>query len=377
MKISYVTIYDAADIHKWSGAGFYISKALERQNSDLHYIGNIHISLTRKEICKKIFYKAINKKYDFHRTIYFAKHFAELATPRIRHDSNIIFSPGSIPLALLNSKIPKVFYTDATFAGLIDFYENYTNLSREIIEQGHYLEKQALDNSSMAIYSSEWAARSAIEVYNADPGKIKIVPFGANIESNRDYNDIKDIVSKRSRNECNLLFIGVDWLRKGGELAVKIATELNRRGINTKLHVVGIRDHIPKKLPDFVINHGFISKSTEAGKMKLNKLFAESHFLVVPSKAEAFGIVFCEAASFGLPSLSTDVGGITTPIVNDISGRTFSLKNGEIEYADYILSKILNFQEYENLAYSSFNEYETRLNWGVAGKSILKLLKTL
>lgn len=377
MKISYVTIYDAADIHKWSGAGFYISKALERQNSDLHYIGNIHIYPPRKDVFKKIAYKIINKKYDFQRTIYFARQFAELATPRIRPDSNIIFSPGSIPLSLLDSKIPKVFYTDATFAGLINFYESYTNLSREIIEQGHYLEKLALENSSMAIYSSEWAARSAIEVYKADPQKIKVVPFGANIESNRNYDDIKDIVSKRSRNECNLLFIGVDWLRKGGELAVKIATELNRRGIKTKLHVVGIRNHMPKKLPDFVINHGFISKSTEAGKMKLNKLFAESHFLVVPSKAEAFGIVFCEAASFGLPSLSTNVGGITTPIVNDISGRTFSLKTGENEYADYILSKILNFQEYENLAYSSFNEYETRLNWGVAGKSILKLLKTL
>jgi glycosyltransferase involved in cell wall biosynthesis len=169
----------------------------------------------------------------------------------------------------------------------------------------------------------------------------------------------------------------VDWIRKGGELAVKVAADLNRRGIKTRLHVVGIRNHNLKKLPDFVINHGFISKSTEAGKAKLNQLFTESHFLIVPSKAEAFGIVFCEAASFGLPSLATDVGGISTPVVNDISGRTFSLQSDEKEYADYILSKFLNFKEYENLACSSFNEYETRLNWGVAGKSIMNLLKTL
>ena len=32
------------------------------------------------------------------------------------------------------------------------------------------------------IYPSEWAARSAVQDYQADPGKVVVVPFGANIE---------------------------------------------------------------------------------------------------------------------------------------------------------------------------------------------------
>lgn len=377
MKISYITFYDAADIHKWSGTGYYISRALEMQKAELDYISGTDIPPGINQRLMDLYGKIINRKYNYRRTISFARKFAEQTIPLMKNDSRVVFSPGSVAISLMETKIPKVFYTDATFAGILNFYEKYTNLSRKIIEEGHYLERSALESSALAVYSSEWAARSAIEYYHTDPGKVKVVPFGANIDTNRNYDDIKRLVSLRSGKECQLLFIGMDWERKGGDLAVKVAGELNQQGLPARLHVVGVKNLNRTKLPEYVVNHGFISKATAEGKQKLERLFGMSHFLVVPSRAEAYGLVFCEASSFGLPSLATNVGGIPTAVRDGINGKTFSPASNEKEYAAFILQHFQNYGEYEQLAYSSFHESESRLNWDVAGKTLMQLIKDL
>lgn len=379
MKISYITLYNALDVHKWSGLGYFIAKALERQNSVLDYIDDRYVSRPSLSLgqIKRISKKLLSGKDENLRTVEFVSQFSRKVGPVIKHDTDIVFSPGSIALSLLKTPKKKVFYTDATFASLLNFYNKYTFLPDELVKEGHFLEKEALNSCSLAIYSSDWAAQSAINFYKTDPQKVKVVPFGANIEHSRSFQDIKQIVSSRSNIECNLLFIGMSWERKGGDLAVKVAKELNSSGLRTKLHVVGIKNLKMDPQPDFVINHGFISKSTEEGKLRLEKLFSESHFLIVPSRAEAYGLVFCESSSFGLPSLTTNVGGIPTVVKDDVNGKTFSLEADEKKYAEVIRDYFYNYSRYVDLAYSSFNEYEKRLNWDVAGKAVINLMENL
>jgi glycosyltransferase involved in cell wall biosynthesis len=277
----------------------------------------------------------------------------------------------------LKTKKPKVFYTDATFAGMLGFYDSFSNLCGETIKHGNYLEQKALESSNLAIYSSEWAAKTAIDNYYVNPNKIKVVPFGANIDCNRKIDDIKNIIDNRSANNLNLLFLGVDWYRKGGDFAVKISKELNNLGLKTTLHIAGIRKLPFDNLPDYIVNHGFISKSSEEGKNKINDLFSKSHFLLVPSIAEAYGLVFCEANSFGLPSLSTNVGGIPTIIKDDINGKKFSINSDVSEWCNYISNSFIDKEKYNSMCMSSFGEYENRLNWSVAGKTIIKLLNEI
>jgi len=171
--------------------------------------------------------------------------------------------------------------------------------------------------------------------------------------------------------------MGVDWDRKGGELALKVAERLNAEGLETELRIVGCEPKTNRKLPSFVKELGFIDKQSQSGIDYLNRLISESHFLILPSLSECYGIVFCEANSFGTPCLSTNVGGIPTVIRNDINGRIFSLQTSEEEYANYILEHFIDYEQYLELAYSSFNKYKQRLNWPVAVQSMNKLLKRL
>ncbi len=108
--------------------------------------------------------------------------------------------------------------------------------------------------------------------------------------------------------------MGVDWHRKGGDIAYAVAKRLNQIGLPTELTVVGCQPLINEPIPKFVKSLGFIKKSAPEGKERLNRLIIESHFLILPSLADCTPMVFPEANSLGVPCLSTKVGGIPSII---------------------------------------------------------------
>lgn len=379
LKIAYVTTYDANDVHKWSGLGYFIARTIEKNIGSVDYIGNLEnkqfIEYKLKGILSKIF---LNKRYEYNITPKLAFHYARQIEQRMRgKEYDLIFCPGTFPISMVKSNVPIVLWTDACQPGLLDFYDSKDKLTKESYKHGIDMEKLALDNCSLAIFSSDWAASIALNFHRINPSKVKVVPFGANVTHIKTLDEVRRDVRSRSRDLCKLLFVGVDWVRKGGDVAFNTAKSLNQLGLKTELTVVGCDPIIEKPIPEFVKPLGFISKSTSEGMKKINSLFEESHFLIVPSIAEAYGLVFCEANSFGVPALATNVGGIPTIIKNDVNGRTFSKDANISEYVNFIYNLMNDYNRYEDLALSSFNEYKTRLNWDTAGKAVKKLVDQL
>jgi len=380
MKLAYVTPYDARDINNWSGLGYYIAQSLQGEAVSLDYVGPLKDRFSSKLLrkYKRHYHELFHKKYLRDPEPFILKDYAKQISQKMSSTNpDVVFSPTSIPIAYLESDRPIAFWADATFAGVLDFYPHYSNLCQETIKHGHLMETIALQRAALAIYASDWAAKTAIEHYGADPAKVKVVPFGANIEDEKTLDEVKVLVKSRSTKVCKLLLLGVDWLRKGGDVAFKVAQELNASGLKTELTVVGCQPIIEGLLPDFVKPLGFISKSTPEGKQKISRLIAESHFLIVPSQAECYGVVFCEANALAVPCLATDVGGIPTIIKDDMNGKLFSLTADVASYCDYITNLFTNYAEYEQLALSAFHEYQSRLNWTVAGRTVRRLLMNL
>jgi glycosyltransferase involved in cell wall biosynthesis len=376
MNVTYLTEYDAANIHKFSGLGYYIGKSLEDQGCKIDYITLPKKNKRIKYIIKLIYYKLLGKSYDVNREPYISKHYADTVGQLVASNTDIIFSPGTLPVALLKTDIPVVIYTDACFAGMINFYKYFTNMPEETIRNGNFLEQSALSNCTLAIFSSQWAADSAIKHYEISKSKVFVVPFGANIESNLNEEAILNIIRDKSTDVIKLLFLGVDWERKGGDVALETSKILNERGIKTELHIAGSK--MPDaEFPSFVVNHGFITKSTKEGRDLLNQLLITSHFLILPTKADCTPVVYSEANSFGLPCLTTNVGGIPSIIKNGVNGKSFSISDSPLSYVDYICEMKLDIVAYENLCMSSFEEYANRLNWTTSGKHIVRLLRNV
>ncbi|MBD2296489.1 glycosyltransferase family 4 protein [Anabaena sphaerica FACHB-251] len=381
MRIAYVTTFDARNLtinNNWSGTGYYIAQSLANQFSTLDYIGPLTDPFNLKAVrkLKNHYYKLFqNKDYRKDADPLTLKNYARQVAKKMNCiKSDIVFSATVNPIAYLECEQPIVFWADGTFANIHNFYPHYSNLPQEVIKDWHRMEELALQKCKLAIYSSDWAAKSAIYNYGANPTKVKVVPFGANIESSFTFETIQDAIQSRPTDQCKLLFIAVDWIRKGGNVAYQVAKQLNQSGLKTELTIVGCQPMIDEPLPDFVKSLGFISKSTVEGKKQIHNLISESHFLILPTLADCTPIVFCEANSLGVPCLSTTVGGIPTMIQNDVNGRLFHKNAAISEYCDYIAYLFSNYSDYRNLAIAAFNEYQSRLNWSVAGKKVKNLL---
>jgi glycosyltransferase involved in cell wall biosynthesis len=378
VKVTYVTNYDVFDLQNWSGTGFYISKSLINAGVNLDYIDKLDSEISFISKCKRRLYSQVGKKFDVYREPSILKNYAQQIERRLTKNTDILFSPGTLPLAYVDSKLPKVIYTDATFASMVNFYDEFTNFADETIRHANLVEQRALQKAQLVIYSSEWAANSAINDYCIDPAKILVVPFGANFVSDFTNANIGEIIKKRNESQCfNFLFAGVDWNRKGGDKAVLIIEKLREYGLNVELHILGISDLPMTPIPCWVKNHGYINKANSEGLDKIKELFASAHFFLLPTVADCTPVVFSEANSFGVPCITTNVGGISTIIEDGINGKTFDLKCEVEVYATYLHAILTNKRVYEELAHSSYATYTNKLNWKETGRIISKALAEL
>lgn len=379
MKLAYVTTYDAHDPTQWSGTGHHIAKALEAQGVEVVYVGPLEDRGGATLSARRYWHRLTrNRRFLRERDLRVAEGYADQIDERVRgRDIDIVFSPGTIAISALDTSVPMAFWTDATFAQMAGLYPEFQMLAESSIKSGNEMELRALASASLAIYASDWAARSAVADYGANPSHVHVVPFGANIDCGRDSAAVEAIVVSRVADVCRLLFVGVDWHRKGGDIALKITAEIAARGVPVQLTVVGATPEIPAHLRELVVVRGYVDKSTIEGRRELDDLFAGSHFLVMPSRAECFGIVFCEAGSFGLPSIASTAGGIPSVVTDGRNGYLFPIAT-IVESAAVIIADLWRAPDrYRALCATTFAEYEQRLNWGAAGAACVGLLDTL
>lgn len=377
MKIAFVSIVDPKDISGWSGTVYHMYHALEKSGHKMIPAGNLKYPFYfLLRIARKGILVLLGKHFPFRWEPWIHKSFARQIKRRLKGvEYDLIFSAVPLPIAELDVDCPVVFFADATIAGRIGYYEKCTDLLSHSIRMGNLAEQKALDRCSAVFYSSDWAAETAKKYYAVSDKKVHVVPLGANIECNRTADDIEHILAGKNWDVCRLLFVGVEWGRKGGDFAVEVARRMNDAGVPTELHIVGCDPD--KSVPDFVRRHGFISKKTQEGKAQLDRLFEEAHFLFVPSRAECYGLVYCEASSFGLPSVATRTGGIPTIVKEGENGFLIELDSQPAACAERIIRLFSDKESYVALARKSFLRYESELNWDVSVAKINKQLSQL
>ena len=104
-----------------------------------------------------------------------SRRYARLAEAKLAQcDADIVLGPHFFTLAQLKCRQPLTIWGDSTFAGLHNFYADYTNLCAASVRDGHAAEQAAQDRCAAVLYASDWAAQTAIERYHADPKKVHV-----------------------------------------------------------------------------------------------------------------------------------------------------------------------------------------------------------
>lgn len=372
-QIAFVSTRDVRS--RASNSHFYMARSLQKHCGDVNYLRPT--PNTRRRFLGRVWRRANQAQH--HHPRYLTIEYATAAARELkdlldRKPFDIVFAPmGSQLVALLDCSIPLVYASDATFRLIVDYYPTHTDLSHNALRVGDDFERMAISRADLILYSSQWAARSAIDDYGAAPGKVHVVPFGANLD---DPPTTEQAVRERPAESCRLLFVGTDWQRKGGDLALEVQATLRRMGCPSTLTICGCTPPV-SVLPEGVTVVGRLDKNDPRQRRCLYDLYLSHHFFLFPTRADCSPRVVCEANAFGLPALVSNTGGVAELVHSGRTGFVFESEEEPEVYAQKIVELYSDHSAYTEMVRASRLEYEKRLNWDAWGRSVKRMLSRL
>jgi len=368
-RLIFLSAHDPRDITKQSGLPYSLFQALTDHSADnpfsvrITWIGG---GLRLLDLAARVVNKAF-RKIGFPINCCYSTPYAMIAgcylTIRFLFVRNgpVLAIAASNYLPYVITKRNVIYISDATFHAICNLYPVFKSLPKWLKAQGHRNEMKALAKTQFALYPSQWASKSAHLDYGIPIDRIYQLPFGPSIPDNmiKRYYSTKSIASVQ---EIVVIFVSTDWTRKNGDKAINVCRLLIEAGLRTRLILVGLVPEYARHL-DFVDYRGFLHKSDPAHLTELCQAYRESHFLLSPTTAEAFGIVFSEAHAFGVPPVAYDVGGTGSAIVPDITGLLLPLGASPEMFAKKILQYVHDPELYGELSLRCREQYLQRANW--------------
>ena len=368
MKLALVSLNDSIDVLEWSGLNHHIALSLERAGATLVRVGPLTHPWTTGMKWRRSWYGLWREAYLADMEPSALDAFGAQARAQIPGDVDAVVAVTSLMAASLDGlRAPVISWDDASPTALVEHPSYFERLSARSARAAKAMGQRAAQNVRLAMYASEWAAAGACAAYGLPLDRVAVVPFGANFETLPSNDEVVSAILARPRTRCRMLWVGVDWERKGGDLVIEIAQRIEAHGIPVDLTVVGCRPS-DRDLPEWVQVEGYLSKRTAAGAARLAKLYARSHFLVMPSEAEVFGLAHAEAAAFGVPSVATRTGGVPTVVVDGETGILDDPGAAAESYAGRILALMKDRPRYEVMARAAAARSASMLNWDVAGR---------
>lgn len=373
LRIGFLSRHDVNDRRSWSGIIHYLATALAEHAGTVVPLGPVWTNREHRlealdAKLKSLFGKGYATGHNFYLSSFYARKFNEL----IRQNSiDVIFAPvASAEIALIRTSVPIVYMSDTTFAAMDGYYKEFSmQLGISRIE-ANLIERLAIRKAARIVYPSQWAANSAMKTYGAKPDRVHVFPMGANLDDPPTANQVR----KKPRVEhVRLLFVGVDWERKGGRVAFDTLQALQQMGIPATLSVIGC-------VPPAEFAHQsmtvipFLNRNNPKERIELAQAYLNADLFILPTQAECMGIVFCEAAAFGLPSFASATGGVPSIIEDGHTGHLFPIDATAADYASSIAAVWRAPGRLTEMAMASREKFERELNWDAWGKSASRVI---
>lgn len=282
---------------------------------------------------------------------------------------DVLFFSGVLEMRpCLKGDFKTVGLIDSTFRNMDGYY--WRKLPDELAKADDDWYRETIHGMDKVISSNNWATDSVIKDYGVDPSKVATITFGANMP---------DTVVGEKRyvkgETIELLYSGFDWKRKGLLTAVAALDDLVKRGYKARLTVVGVTD-APKEVTENpnVEVVGKINKNIPEEMARYQKIWQRTQCFILPTRAECSAIVLCEAAAYGVPSVTFDTGGLADYVVDGVNGYRLPLTATPADFASKVIETADNLPE---MSRRSRKIYEEKLNWDTWRKSVSQFLSDL
>jgi glycosyltransferase involved in cell wall biosynthesis len=360
MNIAFVAVGNPLNTRAFAGTPYFALRELRRRYGDIHVINTPLFDRAVAEARRLNRFGIIPPRTPLVAWIYARMLARKLEA--IRPDAVVCIQSAQKILAFLD-RWPCMLVADITVGPLLDYYPQFAKISARGRRLADEQERTILDSGASIVLSSDWAAGGAAQHYGVPLSRFVVAPFGANFER------APDIAAVPKGGPLKLLFVGYDWERKGGEVALAAFRHLRLRAPDAEFHVVGSRPQTALETPGVTV-HGRLSKRDPQQAEKLLSLFRGSSFFLMPTRYEAFGLVYSEACAFGLPPVAGNTGGVSTIIRDGENGLLLPYDALPEAFAEAILAVWSDADRYQTMRRAARAAYETRLNWRSWGDKV-------
>ncbi|HVT86769.1 MAG TPA: glycosyltransferase family 4 protein [Chitinophagaceae bacterium] len=257
--------------------------------------------------------------------------------------------------SVFNGKIegvPHFIYTDHT---------TQTNLLYPGIDPRRYMRsKRFIEKSEIKIYQDATTvftlgslpAYSLINQYKIENKKVVVACAGSNIESGGFTADTAKYKLK------NILFVGIEWERKGGPFLLKVFQKVLEMHPDATLTIVGCTPDTHRTPNCKVI-----------GKIPIHSLpgyFNTASVFCMPTIREPFGIVFIEAMNYRLPIIANNIGCLPDMVINNYNG--YLIDNADIdEYVEKIADLLMDPGKCKIMGENGYQYAQSKFTWEHVG----------
>lgn len=294
-KINFISAWNKNRKFTWSGINYGLFMSLQK-----HFVVNdIDISVVNRG-----FYYRLKKKIKKICHLNFEDLHIEhtrLATKyvnKINTDSNIYFQFAEVKWDNAEKNIKTYIFQDQSVDQLAymahhqqEMFKmcNYRNVPIRMIDKRKTIQNAYYKNCAGVFTLARWIAEDLIVRTGLPKEKVHYAGSGVNVAVEKiDY-------SKKEGNK--ICFVGRDFLRKGGFVVVDAFKELKKKMPNAELYVAGPTTN---PIVDIIPGYHFLGPQNSE---QLSELYNICDIFAMPSYFEAFGIVFVEALTYGLPCI--------------------------------------------------------------------------
>lgn len=363
-KIAYISETSPENKHSWSGTVHYVYAALKKQGHTVYPLGPAEPKLVGFfcKIINQLSLLFLKKRFDYRHSVVYSKAFGKIFSDKLQklNYDLVVVCGGTEYAAYLTTTKPVFIIVDRTIEGAINYHPILTNLLSFSEQQSIFTDKKAMLNSAKTFFASEWAALHAKVHYGLPDSKSSVLPFGANLDKvpAKEY-----VLEHKLTAPCKLLFIGTNWKNKGADIAINTLHKLLASGVDAYLTLVGSTPETAI-VNDRITVIPFVNKNNPEGLAEMEHLYLTHQFFILPTRFEAYGIVFCEASAYGVISIATNTGGIPGVVKEGINGYLISAQETDGDaYAKKIKEIFDDKDKLKRLSISARDFYEQHLNW--------------
>ncbi len=208
--------------------------------------------------------------------------------------------------------LPNFIYTDHTHHAS----RYYPGFKEGELNSDHWqnTEYRMYQQATRVFTMSSHVSNSLKEFYHCSEDKVSCVFAGTNAKVDKGPFNASRYARK------NILFVGVDWERKGGPQLAKAFEKVLETHPDATLTVIGCS-------PDINIPNCEIKGRIPLEEVK--EYYKQATLFCMPTRKEPFGVVFLEAMHYQLPVVTSNIGATNDLVTNGQNGYKLDVDDVE------------------------------------------------